>query len=70
MMLFIMFIRELAASVLLWTAGSVVMAVALFILDERAPLGALSAFTMVQVANLLGVIYGFRKITGVQSASF
>lgn len=70
MMLFIMFIRELAASVLLWTEGSVVMAVALVILDEQAPLGALSAFAMVQVAILLGVIYGFRKIIGVQSVSF
>lgn len=69
-MLFIMFIRELAASVLLWTEGSVVMAVALVILDEQAPLGALSAFAMVQVAILLGVIYGFRKIIGVQSVSF
>ena len=69
MLLCIMFIRELAASVLLWREGSLVISVALLVLEEQAPLGALSALAMLQVAILLTITYGFRKIVRAESVT-
>jgi len=54
LLLFITFMREVSMSLLLSRGGTETLSVALYGLMIYSPIGAMAAFTMVQVALLFG----------------
>ena len=66
--LFLIFMRELNASILLFSSllfseKNEVMSVILFLLLEDAPAPQIAAYSMIQVVLLLGIVYLVRRFT-------
>jgi iron(III) transport system permease protein len=61
MILFLIFMRELNASILLFSEGNEVMSVILFLLLEDAPAPQIAAYSMIQAAIMLVIMYGIRS---------
>jgi iron(III) transport system permease protein len=66
LMLFIVFIRELNTSILLWSHGNEVMSVALYIILEQKLPGTTAAFAVVQTAMIFGLIVVLRRVIGMR----
>ncbi|MFQ5896450.1 MAG: ABC transporter permease [Nitrospinota bacterium] len=66
LILFLIFMRELNTSILLFSAGTEVMSVALYILLEDSPPVHVAAYAMVQTLILLGVVLVVRKVAGAR----
>jgi len=64
LLLFITFMREVSMSLLLSRGGTETLSVALYGLMIYSPIGAMAAFTMVQVALLFGAAFIFLRLTG------
>lgn len=64
MVLFLIFMRELNASILLYSQGNEVMSVILFLLLEDAPAPQIAAYSMIQTVMMLVIMYLVRKIAG------
>lgn len=62
MLLFLIFMRELNASVLLYSQGNEVMAVILWILMENAPAPQIAAYSMLQVLMMLVIMFFVRRV--------
>ena len=60
LMLFVIFIRELGATILLYASGTETISVALVALSERS-FGYVAALAIVQIALLLGAFYLFKR---------
>lgn len=69
LLLFLIFIRELNASILLFTQGNEVMSVALYILLDDAPPGRVAAYAMVQTGMILALVALIRRLAGGGSVS-
>jgi iron(III) transport system permease protein len=65
LLLFLIFMRELNASILLYSAGNEVMAVVLFFLLEDAPLPQIAAYAMIQTIMILVIVYFVRRVAAV-----
>lgn len=70
LVLFIIYIRELGVSILLYGRESEVMSVALFLIYDTEPMELTAAFAIIQTAMLLGLVYVFKKIVGMGELSF
>jgi iron(III) transport system permease protein len=64
LLLFITYMREVSMSLLLSRGGTETLSVALYGLMIYSPVGAMAAFTMVQVALLFGAAFIFLRLTG------
>jgi ABC-type Fe3+ transport system permease subunit len=64
LLLFITFMREVSMSLLLSRGGTETLSVALYGLMIYSPIGAMAAFTMVQVALLFGAAVIFLRLMG------
>ena len=64
LLLFITYMREVSMSLLLSRGGTETLSVALYGLMIYSPIGAMAAFTMVQVALLFGAAFIFLRLTG------
>ncbi len=64
LLLFITYMREVSMSLLLSRGGTETISVALYGLMIYSPIGAMAAFTMVQVALLFGAAFVFLRLTG------
>jgi iron(III) transport system permease protein len=64
LLLFITYMREVSMSLLLSRGGTETLSVALYGLMIYSPLGAMAAFTMIQVALLFGAAFLFLRLTG------
>lgn len=60
--LFLIFMRELNASILLYSEGNEVMSVILFLLLQDAPAPQIAAYSMIQTLMMLVIMYVIRKI--------
>jgi iron(III) transport system permease protein len=60
LMLFVIFVRELGATILLYASGTETISVALVVLSERS-FGYVAALAIVQVILLLGAFYFFKR---------
>ncbi|MDH3316485.1 MAG: iron ABC transporter permease [Gammaproteobacteria bacterium] len=69
MILFLIFMRELDASILLYTQGNEVMSVTLFLLLEDAPAPQIAAYSMIQATIMLVIMYGIRKLADPDDVS-
>jgi iron(III) transport system permease protein len=69
LILFLIFMRELNASILLYTSGSEVMSVILYFLLEDAPATYIATYSMIQVVMLLVIVVIVRKISDVGEAT-
>ncbi len=65
LLLFLIFMRELNASILLYSAGNEVMAVVLFFLLEDAPLPQIAAYAMIQTIMILVIVFFVRRLAAV-----
>lgn len=65
-MLFIVFIRELNTSILLWSHGNEVMSIALFIILEQKLPGFTAAFALIQTAMIFVLIVILRRVVGMK----
>ena len=63
LILFLIFMRELNASILLYTSGSEVMSVILYFLLEDAPATYIATYSMIQVLILLGIVFLVRRLS-------
>ena len=70
LVLFIIFIRELGVSILLYGRESEVMSVALFLIYDTEPMELTAAFAIIQTAMLLALVYVFKKVVGMGELSF
>jgi iron(III) transport system permease protein len=59
-LLFVIYLRELPMSILLWQTGSETMSVALWELMEHATSGKVAAYAMLQTAMILSVVIVFQ----------
>ena len=64
LLLFITYMREVSMSLLLSRGGTETLSVALYGLMIYSPVGAMAAFTMIQVALLFGAAFIFLRLTG------
>lgn len=64
LLLFITFMREVSMSLLLSRGGTETLSVALYGMMNYSPIGAMAAFTMVQVALLFVAAFIFLRLTG------
>ena len=64
LLLFLIFFRELNASILLFAHGNEVMSVALFILVDDGSPGQVAAYAMFQTGLILAFVLIFRRFTG------
>ena len=62
MVLFLIFMRELNASILLYSEGNEVMSVILFLLLQDAPAPQIAAYSMIQTIMMLAIMFLIRKI--------
>lgn len=69
MVLFLIFMRELNASILLYSEGNEVMSVILYLLLEDAPAPQIAAYSMIQATIMLVIMYGIRKIADTDDIS-
>ncbi len=60
MLLFIIFLRELPMSIMLWTSGTEVMSVALYQMLDLATAGEIAAYAIIQAGIILLVLLCFR----------
>lgn len=67
MLLFIIFLRELPISILLWTSGTEVMSVALYQTLDQGTAGQTAAYAIIQAGIILLVLLGFRWIIGKEA---
>ncbi len=63
LVLFLIFMRELNASILLYTSGSEVMSVILYFLLEDAPAPYIATYSMIQILLLLGIVFLVRRFS-------
>lgn len=63
LLLFVLFLRELPISILLWRSGGEVMSVALWQLVEHATSGKTAAYAVMQSAMILGIVMVFQYVT-------
>lgn len=68
MLLFVLYLRELPMSILLWQSGGEVMSVALWQLMEHATSGKVAAYAMMQSAMILAVVVVFQSLIRTRSA--
>ena len=66
LLLFITYMREVSMSLLLSRGGTETLSVALYGLMVYSPIGAMAAFTMVQVALLFGAAFIFLRLMGTE----
>jgi iron(III) transport system permease protein len=59
-LLFVIYLRELPMSILLWQTGSETMSVALWELMEHATSGKVAAYAMIQSGMILAVVVIFQ----------
>jgi iron(III) transport system permease protein len=64
LLLFITYMREVSMSLLLSRGGTETLSVALYGLMIYSPVGAMAAFTMIQVLLLFGAAFIFLRLTG------
>jgi iron(III) transport system permease protein len=69
MLLFLIFMRELDASILLYAEGSEVMSVTLFLLLEDSPAPQIAAYSMIQAMIMLVIMYVIRKLADPDDVS-
>ncbi|MFC1491658.1 ABC transporter permease subunit [Nitrospinota bacterium] len=62
--LFMIFMRELNSSILLFSEGNEVMSIALFVLLEDSPLPHVAAYSLVQAFLMLVAVSIFRRWMG------
>lgn len=70
LVLFIIYIRELGTSILLYGRETEVMSVALFLLYDTEPMELTAAFAVIQTAMILGLVYVFKKVVGMGELAF
>jgi iron(III) transport system permease protein len=63
LLFFVLFLRELPISILLWQSGGEVMSVALWMLLEHATSGKAAAYAVMQSAMILGIVVIFQFVT-------
>ena len=64
LLLFVTFVREVSASIMLYTPGTETLSVALIRLMQYAPFGGAAAFSVIQTLLLLAVIFIFNRVAG------
>ncbi|HEU5016609.1 MAG TPA: ABC transporter permease subunit, partial [Pseudolabrys sp.] len=65
-LLFVIYLRELPMSILLWQSGSETMSVALWELMEHATSGKVAAYAMMQSCMILIVVIVFQMLVRAQ----
>lgn len=65
-LLFVIYLRELPMSILLWQSGSETMSVALWELMEHATSGKVAAYAMMQSCMILAVVVVFQSLVRTQ----
>jgi iron(III) transport system permease protein len=68
-LLFIIFLRELPISIILYSAGTETLSVGIYYLQEFENEALTCALAVVQTALLLGCIYLFRRVAGPEALS-
>jgi iron(III) transport system permease protein len=63
LLLFVIFMRELPISILLYSSGTEVLPVALWRFVENETAARAAAFAMVQVALVLCAVFVFRRVS-------
>jgi iron(III) transport system permease protein len=61
-LMFVVFMREVSASIMLFTYGTETMSIALIRITENEPWGVAGAFGILQTILLLGCVFALRSI--------
>mgnify|MGYP001603260336 CR=1 FL=1 len=69
MVLFLIFMRELNASILLYSEGNEVMSVILYLLLQDAQAPQIAAYAMIQTLMMLAIMYLIRKVADPSEAA-